>query len=316
MRTIAVFNRKGGSGKTTTAVNLAAALGELGARVLVVDLDVQGSASHWLGREAPARFRLFPNTGAHDLGRLAERTGVLGVDLVPPPEGLADAETALRAELSVGIARGLQGLERRWSYVIVDCPPTMSYLTVGVLAGVREVIIPVEAHAIAIPGVASVLGEIRRLRSSLRTNLAWATIVPCRVSRTRHTWAVVEELGEEFGPLLSRVWVRESVRVAEAWAARQPVTRFAPDSAASLDFRRLAAEISSGPTQSNEIRAYSARRREPIRAGGEPGYPVAGSRTDPARPWPGGWAPSPSPTLRAAPGSIGGGLGHARRRQR
>jgi chromosome partitioning protein len=262
MRTIAVFNRKGGSGKTTTAVNLAAALGDLGARVLIVDLDVQASASHWLGREAPARFRLFPSTGAHDLGRLAEPTGVFGVDLVPPPDGLEDAEAALRAELSLSIARGLQGLQRRWSYVIVDCPPTMSYLTVGILAGVREVIIPVEAHAIAVPGVESVLAEIGRLRSSLRTNLAWATIVPCRVSRTRHAWAVVEELGEEFGPLVSGVQIRESVRVAEAWGARQPVTRYAPDSGASHDFRRLAVEVAEGPSAGHEIRVLGWPRRE------------------------------------------------------
>jgi chromosome partitioning protein len=266
MRTIAVFNRKGGSGKTTMAVNLAAALGERGTRVLLIDLDAGASATEWLGTERAGRAPSTPAAGLGDLARYVESTQVPGVDLIPARRGLADAEARLRADLSVNIARAIRGLDPRWSFVLVDCPPTLSYLTVGVLAGVGEVIIPVEAHAIALPGIDPVLGELQRLRSSLRTGLRSATIVPCRVARTRHSWAVIETLEREYGPLVSRTRIRESVRVAEAWDARLPVTQLAPGSGASADFRELAGEVAAGPTLARQLgmtptRAWGAASR-------------------------------------------------------
>jgi chromosome partitioning protein len=258
VRTVAVINRKGGSGKTTTTVNLAAALGERGKRVLVIDLDPQASASDWLGNRRSGRQLFDALVGTRELTGLVVPTSVSGVDLVPSSPWLATAERTLLGDLSVAIARAIERLERRWAFVIVDCPPTLSYLAVGALAGVQEALIPVEAHAIALSGVAPVLSQIVRLRSDLNPRLNWVTIVPCRVSRTRHARTVVEGLEQEYGELVTRTRIRESVRVAEAWEARQPVIQFAPESSASADYRMLALELSEGPNSMHEDRVSAS----------------------------------------------------------
>ena len=262
MRTVAVINRKGGSGKTTTTVNLAAALGERGKQVLVIDLDPQASASDWLGNRRSGRQLFDALVGTRELTGLVVPTSVSGVDLVPSSPWLVTAERTLLGDLSVAIARAIERLERRWAFVIVDCPPTLSYLAVGALAGVQEALIPVEAHAIALSGVAPVLSQIVRLRSALNPRLNWVTIVPCRVSRTRHARTVVEGLEQEYGELVTRTRIRESVRVAEAWEARQPVIGFAPESSASADYRMLALELSEGPNSMQDDRASASWWRD------------------------------------------------------
>ena len=109
--------------------------------------------------------------------------------------------------------------------------------------GVREVVVPVEAHAIALPGVASVVREIRRLQSSLNPVLWDPLIVACRVNRTVHARGVLAELDRRYDWLLARSSIRESIRFAEAEAARMPITTFAPDSGACFDYRALADEL-------------------------------------------------------------------------
>jgi chromosome partitioning protein len=210
VRTIAVVNRKGGSGKTTTAVSLAAALAERGLPVLLIDLDPQGSASAWLGHDTEDR------------------------------RGL---DNLVEGELGVGVLRAIQRLSKDWAFVIIDCPPSLSYLSVGALMAVQEVVIPVEAHSIALSGVAAVVREIGRIQSSLNPILGNPLIVACRVNRTVHARNVIEELDRTYGYLLARASIHESIRLAEAEAARQPITEFAPESGACVDYRLLAEEL-------------------------------------------------------------------------
>ncbi|HEX3428387.1 MAG TPA: ParA family protein [Candidatus Limnocylindrales bacterium] len=243
MRTIAVVNRKGGSGKTTTAVSLAAALAERGLPVLLIDLDPQGSASAWLGHtpdDAAAADRL---VATRELGTNVVKTKVPGLDLVRSSPGLQAAERTMKGELGVGVMRAIQRLRADWAFVIIDCPPSLSYLSVGALMGVREVIIPVEAHSIAVPGVGAVVREIGRIQSSLNPVLGSPLIVACRVNRTLHARQVLDDLERMYGYLLARASVRESIKFAAAEAARQPITEFAPESGASVDYRLLAEEL-------------------------------------------------------------------------
>ena len=243
MRTIAIVNRKGGSGKTTTAVSLAAALAERGLPILLIDLDPQASASAWLADVSDDRGPFDAFTGAQDLTVVAVKTDVPGLKVVRSSAWLLTAEQTLMGEMSLGVVRAVERLRSDWAFVIIDCPPSLSYLSVGALMAVREVIIPVEAHSIALPGVAAVVHEISRIQSTFNPGLRDPLVVACRVNRTIHARRVVEELDRVYGWRLARATIRESIRLAEAEAARLPITKYAPESGACLDYRRLAEEL-------------------------------------------------------------------------
>jgi chromosome partitioning protein len=156
---------------------------------------------------------------------------------------LLTAEQTLKGDMSVGVFRATEKLRDGWDFVIIDCPPSLSYLAVGALMAVREVIIPVEAHSIALPGVAAVVHEMSRIQSDLNPHLRSPLIVACRLNRTNHARQVVEQLDREYGWRLARSTIRESIRLAEAEAARMPITTYAPDSGVCIDYRLLAEEI-------------------------------------------------------------------------
>jgi chromosome partitioning protein len=243
MRTIAVVNRKGGSGKTTTAVSVAAALADRGLRTLLIDLDPQASASLWLAE--PTRHHALSDTfiGAREPEKLAAATTVPGLDIMPASTFLLTAEQTMKGNLGVAVMRALQRLKHHWAFVIVDCPPSLSYLSVGALMGSREVIIPVEAHAIAMPGVAAVVAEMRRLQATLNPSLWDPVIVACRVNRTLHSREMVEQLGRLYGDLFANVTIRDSIRLPEAADAHMPITTYAPESGVCLDYRQLTEQL-------------------------------------------------------------------------
>ncbi len=243
MRTIAVVNRKGGSGKTTTAVNLAAALAERGLSILLIDLDPQASATAWLAEASDDRGPFDALVGTRDLGAIAVKTKVPGIQIVRSSAWLLTAEQTLMGDIGVGVLRAIGRLKPDWAFVIIDCPPSLSYLSVGALMAVREVIIPVEAHSIALPGAAAVVREMGRIQTTLNPALRNPFIVACRVNRTIHARQVVERLDRAYGRLLARATIRESIRLPEAEAARKPITRYAPESGACIDYRLLAEEL-------------------------------------------------------------------------
>ncbi|HEY6321166.1 MAG TPA: ParA family protein [Thermoanaerobaculia bacterium] len=247
-RVIAVTNQKGGSGKTTTTVNLAAALGQLGRRVLVLDLDPQASASAWLGvRDGGTG--LLEALVAEDGGSLAGliRPGSAhGVDLVPASPQLARAERHL-AE-AVGGERILLDLLRglapeRWDYLLIDCPPALGPLTINALAAAGEILVPVEASTMAVAGLAGLLRTVARARKHLNADLAFCGIFACRVDRTVMARDVVAALRQRFPEVALATTIRESVRLREAWGQAAPIDRFAPRSAGAEDYRCLAVEI-------------------------------------------------------------------------
>jgi chromosome partitioning protein len=242
VQTITFSNNKGGSGKTTTTVSLAGAFAERGLRVLVIDLDPQGSTSEWLGGPAASPGLVRFSAGGIPLSRLIIETEH-AIDLIPAGPDLVPSGERSENDTGLALIRAFRRLPDYWDLVLVDTPPTLGYLSLAPLVACDQVVIPVEAHALALPGVASVVASIQRARRQLNPELGLLGIVPCRVTATTHTRDVVARLRAEYGDVVLDHVIRESIRVAEAPALRLPVTRFAPASRVAVDYRAVADEL-------------------------------------------------------------------------
>ena len=243
VRLIALSNNKGGTGKTTTTVSLAAACAERGLRVLVVDLDPQGSATEWLGAgESPVGLVEF-SAGRAPLSDLVIRSMTPGVDVIPTSPSLVPPGDEGRNETGLAIVRGFSRLPHYWDLVFVDTPPALGYLSLAPLVACERVLIPVEGHAMGLSGVASVIDSIERARRHVNRRLEVLGIVACRVNGTSHTRKVITRLREQFGGVVFEHSVREAVQLAEAPAFKLPITQYAPKSGVANDYRAVAAEL-------------------------------------------------------------------------
>lgn len=247
MRVIALLNQKGGSGKTTTAVNLAAALAEDGKRALLVDFDPTAAASSWLGVPSDSGGLLEALTADASLVELVRETGLPGLDVIPSSVVLQGAEKRLAGEIGAEtlLKRRMTKLPKdRWDYIFLDCPPTVGLLGLNALAAAQEILIPVEAHVITLGGLVSLMQTIEVVRERLNPDLKVCGILACRVdNRTNHAVEVVASLREKFGPLVFKTVVRENVRLAECPSFGKPITRYAPSSPGAEDYRALAKEL-------------------------------------------------------------------------
>ena len=245
-RLIAITNQKGGSGKTTTAVNLAATLGDLNRHVLLIDLDPQASASTWYGihEEGKGLFEAF--TESRNLKDLIRQTCVPRVEVIPASSWLVGVDKALAGEVGAEmiLSRHLTPLSDQWDYILLDCSPTLGIVTINALAAAREILIPVEAHVMALRGLAHLLKTVETIRVRLNADLTIAGILACRVdARTRHALEVVAQLRERFGTQVFQVVIRESIRLAECPSFGKPVTYYDPQGHGAKDYRMLAEEV-------------------------------------------------------------------------
>ena len=245
-RRIAVVNHKGGTGKTTTAVHLAAGLAEGGHRVLLVDADPQGNVATWLGVD-PAVCRMADLA----LGRMTLREARVGVrgglDVVASDWRLAEAETRLvkSSERDHWLRRRLGKLSD-YDFVIVDCAPSMSILTSSALAFADEVVIPISMEYLALVGVRQIIDNLLRMNARNGREARITAVVPTFYqANLRKNREILRSLREYFHDRLAEP-IRSSVRLSEAPSYGQTIFEYSPRSAGANDYRRLVERLSRG----------------------------------------------------------------------
>jgi len=244
----ALANQKGGVGKTTSAVNLAACLAEAGERTLIVDLDPQGNATSGLGLTPPLSGSSYELLDGAPLADVASETDFPNLFVVPATPDLAGAvvELARRDTGEVYLSEGLAAANDSFSFVFIDCPPSLDPLTVNALAAADRVIVPVQCEYFALEGLTQLLRSIELLRARLNPHLTIAGILLTMVDRrTSLAQQVADEVRSAFGPLVFEASIPRNVRLAEAPSHGQPVTAYARSSPGAAAYYAAAAELVS-----------------------------------------------------------------------
>jgi len=250
-RVIAISNQKGGEGKTTTAVNLAASLAAVERRVLLVDLDPQGNASSAVGY---ARGEIRQGTyelllGNAELRAVVQPTELPTLQVVPASEDLAGAEIELVSALSreTVLARAFKrAAPLAWDYVILDCPPSLGLLTLNALVAADSVLIPMQAKYFSLEGLGALTGTIGMVRDSLNPRLTVEGIVFCMLDRrTNLAQQVVAEVKQHFAEHVFETVIPPNVRLSESPSHGKPVLLYDIESKGAKAYLELAQELLS-----------------------------------------------------------------------
>jgi chromosome partitioning protein len=248
-RIAAVCNQKGGVGKTTTTINLGAALAEVGRRVLLVDFDPQGALSVGLGiqpHELDATIYNLLMERNLSASEVVIKTSVDGLDLLPSNIDLSGAEVQLVHEVGreFVLGRVLAPLIPEYDVVLIDCQPSLGLLTVNALACADGVLVPLECEYFALRGVALLMETIEKVASRLSPKLAIDGVLATMYdSRTLHTREVLANVVQGFGDTVFHTVISRTVRFPDATVAGEPITQFDPSSNGATAYRELAKEV-------------------------------------------------------------------------
>ncbi len=245
---VSIANQKGGVGKTTTTVNLAAGLALRGHRVLVVDIDPQGNATTGLGLDAraaqPSTYDLL--LGQSTLPEVVLATGIANLYCAPSSIDLAGAEVELAGAMAreLKLREALNDTTGDYEMVFLDCPPSLGLLTVNALAAAQDLIVPVQCEYYALEGLGQLLGNAERVRRSLNPALRIVGfLLTMYDARTKLSSQVADEVRAHFGDFVYGTVVPRSVRLSEAPSFGEPVLTLDPSARGSVAYRLLAAEV-------------------------------------------------------------------------
>lgn len=250
-RIIAMVNQKGGVGKTTSSVNLGAALADYGRKVLMVDFDPQGALSAGFGTNPHEMdltvYNVLMERDVH-ISDAIIKTDDDNIDLLPANIDLSAAEVQLVNEVAREqvLARALRPVADNYDVVIIDCQPSLGLLTVNALAAAHGVIIPLTAEFFALRAVALLVETIEKVQDRINPDLVIDGVLATMVdSRTLHSKEVIGRLVEAFGDQVFETVINRSIKFADATVAAEPITAFAPNHPGAKNYRQLARELIS-----------------------------------------------------------------------
>lgn len=248
-RIVAVVNQKGGVGKTTSTINLGAALAEEGGRVLLVDFDPQGALSVGLGLNPNAMeitvYNLLLDRSV-TLDDVVVHSKLPGLDLVPSNIDLSAAEVMLVSEVAREqlLKQALAPALSTYNYVLIDCPPSLGLLTVNALTAAASVIIPLECEYFALRGMALLMDTVEKVQQRLNPSLDVLGIVATMLeARTIHGREVLSRVSDAFGDKLFKTVIHKTIKFSEAPVVGEPILTYAPTSNGAQEYRDLAREV-------------------------------------------------------------------------
>lgn len=247
-RIISIINQKGGVGKSTTAVNLAAALGELGKEVLIVDFDPQGNSTSGLGIEKEELEQCVYDALLNDVPaeNLLIQATCNNVTVIPATIQLAGAEIELVSAMAreTRLKELLEPVQENYDFVFIDCPPSLGLLTINALTAADSVLIPIQCEYYALEGVTKLLESMRMVKSKINKGLeVFGVLLTMYDSRTSLANQVVDEVKQYFGDKVFNTLIPRTVKISEAPSFGMSVIQYAPQNKGAQSYMELAEEV-------------------------------------------------------------------------